>query len=47
MAEEYRLWVNKERTILVRVWANGMVEVALRGDPSEVWGPPVWMHEEE
>lgn len=42
MAEKkYRLWVNTERTLLVRQWNTGEVEVAERDDPSQTWGPPV------
>lgn len=41
-----RLFVNEERTVLVRIWANGMVEVARREAPDHVWGPPVYLIEE-
>lgn len=49
---KYRLWVNDDRTILVRLWDNGIMEVALRpfvenewsGAPT--WGPPINMTEE-
>lgn len=42
----YRLWVNAERTILVRLWDNGKVEVATRESPEHTWGPPVVLAEE-
>jgi hypothetical protein len=42
-----RLWVNKERTVLVRLWANGTVEVATRETPSHTWGPPTICQEEK
>lgn len=37
----YRLWVNAERTLLVRQWETGIVEIAEREDPGDVWGPPI------
>lgn len=46
-AVTYRLWVNEERTVLVRLWANGKVEVATREHPSDTWGPPVYLEEEK
>lgn len=42
-----RLFVNAERTVFVRIWANGTVEVARREAPDHVWGPPVYLTEEE
>jgi hypothetical protein len=42
----YRLWVNTERTVLVRMWSSGEVEVCVREDPGAVWGPPVRVAEE-
>lgn len=48
----YRLWVNAERTVLVRLWQSGVVgqpgvvEVCRRESPDHVWGPPVTLHEE-
>ena len=47
MSADYRLWVNKERTILMRFWDNGRVEIALRDSPSHTWGPPIFMAEED
>ena len=35
------LYVNAERTVLVRIWENGTVEVATRETPAHTWGPPV------
>jgi hypothetical protein len=43
----YRLWVNAERTVFVRLWENGLMEVATRNDPSHTWGPPINLAEEE
>jgi hypothetical protein len=40
--EDYRLYVNEERTVLVRIWKDGSVEVAIREDPSHTWGPYTW-----
>lgn len=37
----YRLWVNAERTVLVRLWPSGVVEVATRKTPDHTWGPPI------
>lgn len=42
----YRLWVNEERTVLVRFWDDGKVEVAVRSHASHTWGPPVKLVEE-
>lgn len=42
----YRLWVNAERTLLVRLWEDGSVEVATRPSSAHTWGPPVAMSEE-
>jgi hypothetical protein len=43
----YRLWVNDARTVLVRLWANGTIEVAVRPTPEHTWGPPVVLAEEK
>ena len=40
MPDGYRLWVNDARTLLVRQWAEGLVEVAERDNPNMTWGPP-------
>jgi hypothetical protein len=45
-AAPYRLWVNEERTVFVRLWPSGVIEVATRSDASETWGPPVTLKEE-
>lgn len=47
MPKGYRLWVNDERTVLVRQWDDGRVEVAMREEPDHVWGPPQWCSEEK
>lgn len=41
-----RLFVNESRTLLVRIWGSGRVEVARRESPEDVWGPPVVLEEE-
>jgi len=43
----YELWVNKERTVLVRVWNNGTAEVATRESSEHTWGPPIYLLKEE
>lgn len=43
----YRLWVNADRTVLVRMWDNGRVEVATRPEPGAIWEPPVTLTEEK
>lgn len=42
----YRLWVNEARTILVRLYENGDMEVASRPRPGATWGLPIAVHEE-
>lgn len=44
--EPYRLLVNPERTVFVRSWPDGTMEVAFREDPSHTWGPPVLVRDE-
>lgn len=44
---EYRLWVNESRTVLVRFWKSGTVEVATRETPAHTWGPPIVCDEEQ
>jgi len=41
MSENYRLWVNEARTLFVRQWPNGVVEIAERDHPDQVWRPPI------
>lgn len=43
---DYRLYVNAKRTIYVRFWKTGKVEVAMRDDPGHIWGPPVPLRED-
>jgi hypothetical protein len=43
----YALFVNEERTVLIRMWENGVVEVCLREDAADIWGPPIRMKREE
>ena len=42
----YRLWVDETRTVLVRAWDDGIMEVATREHPDAIWGPPVRLREE-
>jgi hypothetical protein len=42
----YRLWVNADRTVLVRFWMGGHVEVCTRPEEGAIWGPPVALTEE-
>lgn len=44
--QPYRLFVNADSTILVRLWSDGHAEVATRETPEAIWGPPVSLHEE-
>ena len=37
----YALLINDERTVLVRMWENGTVEVATRPEQGAIWGPPI------
>jgi hypothetical protein len=41
-----RLWVNEDRTVLVNLWMDDTVTVALRDDSDHTWGPPIEMVEE-
>jgi hypothetical protein len=43
---DYRMFVSDERTVYVRVWSSGEIEVAFRNDPGAVWGPPIRVVEE-
>ena len=44
--DDYELWIDDARTVLVRRWANGSVEVCLRGEQDAIWGPPVHVEPE-
>ena len=44
---DYVLYVNDERTVLVRIWRSGEAEVALRDSTNHVWGPPIRLTEEK
>jgi|SRR6516164_5215059 hypothetical protein len=38
MPDPYRLWVNQERTLMVRQWLrSGVVEIAERDRPKDLW----------
>jgi len=43
----YRLWVNEARTVLVRLWDDGTLELATRESSEHVWGPPMVLKEEK
>jgi len=43
----YRLFVNSDRTVYVRLWPDGSVEVATRPEPDRIWGPPITVRETE
>lgn len=45
MAVPYQLFVNDERTVLVRLWSDGSCEVAQRPDSGATWGPPVYLRD--
>jgi hypothetical protein len=55
--DDYRLFVNEDRTVMVRIWRPAFVpftpcvadvlEVATRDAPGDVWGPPVLVKEEK
>lgn len=46
LGQDYRLFVNEQRTVLVWLWDSGAVHVATREDSSHVWGPPIVLKEE-
>lgn len=35
-----KLWVNEDRTVLVREFEDGTMEVATRPEAGAIWGPP-------
>lgn len=41
----YRLWTNEPRTVLVRLWPDGQMEVATREHAGHTWGPPTYVKE--
>lgn len=43
---KYRLWVSDSRTVLVRLWEDGTLEVATRDQSGHTWGLPINMTEE-
>jgi hypothetical protein len=47
MGDTYHLWVNPERTVLVRLWDDGHAEIATREHEGDIWGPPVPLIEED
>ena len=49
MNDGYRLFVNTDRTVLLRIWQDksGLVEIALRDSPDRIWRPPITLKEEK
>lgn len=47
MNTPYKLLVNDDRTVLVRIWPGGTTEVATRPTPAAIWGPPIEVREEK
>lgn len=43
----YRLFVNLDRTLLVRIYPDGRAETAKRDEPGAIWQPPVELVEEK
>lgn len=49
MPESYKLFVNEDRTVMVRIWdawsalerTRPAVEVAVRDHQDGIWGPPI------
>jgi len=41
-----KIWTNEQRTILVRLWGNGALEIASRDSADDVWGPPFTLRED-
>ena len=41
MSEPYVVYVNAGRTVMVRRWDSGAMEVATRPEPGAIWGPPI------
>ena len=41
-----KIWMNEDRTVLVRLWGSGRMHVATRDEPDAVWGPPVELKED-
>lgn len=46
MPEGYKLYLNDDRTVMVRIWDDGQTEVATRDSSDGMWGPPVIVTEE-
>ena len=54
MPDGYRLFVNDESTVLVRMWESPsapesppVVEVCTREVPGDIWRPPIELKEEK
>lgn len=47
LPERDRIWVNEGRTVMVRLWANGKMEVCTRHHPDAIWPPPIYVLEEK
>jgi hypothetical protein len=42
-----RQWVDADRTVLVRQFDDGTIEVATRPEAGAVWGPPTCVEPDE
>lgn len=41
MSDGNTLMINADRTVLLSIWEDGTVTVALRDTPDHLWGPPI------
>jgi hypothetical protein len=37
----YRIYINEDRTILVRVWADRTMTISMRESKKHIWGPEI------
>ena len=42
----YRIWVSADKTLLVRLWDGGRMEVCTRPAGDAIWSPPTQLFEE-
>ena len=47
VSDRDRIWVNEGRTVMVRLWANGTMEISTRVSPDALWPPPIYVLEEK
>jgi hypothetical protein len=51
--DDYRLFVNEDRTVLVTLWVgqgpdgSDLMDIAVREHPDAIWGPPTQLEEEK